>query len=368
MIKPLIYLDYNATAPIWPEAAAVVGEVMVATAGNPSSVHAAGRAARGKVEKAREALAERLGVRARDIVFTSGGTEANALALCMAGELPVLVSAIEHDSVLAQVPAAEKVPVTPSGVIDLATLEQMIAGRAVFLSLMAVNNETGIVQPVKQAAALVHLNGGRVHCDASQAFGKMPLRTSDLDADFITLSAHKIGGPQGVGALVVTCGYSPQPLLRGGGQELGWRAGTENVAGICGFAAAVAAVHQSDWWQRCAMMRDRLEQRLPAGTAVIPATAARAPNTSLLWMPGVPAATQVMMFDLEGFAVSAGSACSSGKVKPSHVLSAMGQTPTVAGETIRVSLGWQTTDDDIDAFVACWLKIQARQATAMAAE
>jgi cysteine desulfurase len=367
MSKPLIYLDYNATAPIWPETRAVMSEVMAALAGNPSSVHGTGRAARGRVEKARETIAHKLGVRARDIVFTSGGTEANALALRMAGQLPVLVSAIEHDSVLAQAAGAEIVPVTSSGMIDLVALEQMIARRAVFLSLMAVNNETGIVQPVKQAAALVHLQGGLVHCDGSQAFGKMPLRSGDLDADFITLTAHKIGGPQGVGALVVTCGYAPQPILRGGGQELGWRAGTENVAGIAGFAAAAEAIHEADWWARCAALRDRLEELMPATARIIAADVPRAPNTSLLWMPGVPAATQVMMFDLEGFAVSAGSACSSGKVKPSHVLTAMGHDAAVAGETIRVSLGWQTTVEDIDTYAACWLKIQARQASRMAA-
>lgn len=361
MTKPLIYLDYNATTPVWPEVLAAV-DAALSAGGNPSSVHRSGRTARGLVERARENIAARLGGRARDMVFTSGGTEANALALRMAGDLPLLVSAIEHDSVLAQAASAVRVPVTAHGMIDLAALDEMIAGRAVFLSLMAVNNETGIVQPVKQAAALVHQHGGLVHSDASQAFGKMPLRLGDLNADFITLTAHKIGGPPGIGALIVSCGIAPRPLFRGGGQELGWRAGTENVAGIAGFSAAVDAVHAMDWWQACATLRDRLETALPDQARLISADIIRTPNTTVLWMPGVPAATQVMLFDLEGFAISAGSACSSGKVTPSHVLTAMGHPAAVAAESVRVSLGWKTTVDDIQSFAAAWLKIHARKA------
>ncbi len=367
MTKPLIYFDYNATAPVW-DAVRVAMDAALAAGGNPSSVHGAGRAARGTTEKAREQVAAHIGVRPRDLVFTSGGTEANALALRMAGDMPILVSAVEHESVLAQAPGAELVPVTENGIVDLAALERLIAGRAVFLSLMAVNNETGIGQPVKQAAALVHLHGGRVHSDASQALGKMTFRAAALDADFITFTAHKIGGPQGVGALAVTCGYPPHPLLRGGGQELGWRAGTENVAGIAGFAAALEAVSAADWRARCADLRDRLEAALPPHSVLCAPDVLRVPNTSLLWMPGVPAATQVMMLDLEGFAVSAGSACSSGKVKPSHVLRAMGHDEAVASQTIRVSLGWWTTAAEIDAFVVTWQKIFARKsASAVAA-
>jgi cysteine desulfurase len=366
MIKPLIYLDYNATTPIWPGVCTVVAEAMGGP-GNASSVHRAGRVAHGTVSQARESIAARLGARARDIIFTSGGTEANALALGMAGAMTVLVSAIEHDSVLAQPGPAIRVPVQSDGRVDLAALDRLIAGRAVFLSLMAVNNETGVVQPVKAAAALVHVHGGLVHCDASQMLGKMSMRTSDLDADFVTLSSHKIGGPQGVGALVVTCGHPPTPLLRGGGQELGWRAGTENVAGIAGFAAAVAAIYADDWQKNCTVLRDDLESRLPESACVIDAGVTRVGNTSVLWMPGVAAATQVMMFDLEGFAVSAGSACSSGKVKPSHVLTAMGRDAAVAAESIRVSLGWETTASEVQAFAACWLKLQARTSLRKAA-
>jgi cysteine desulfurase len=366
MIKSLVYLDYNATAPVWPGVVAAVGAAME-RAGNASSVHAAGRSAHAVLSGAREEMAARLGVRARDIVFTSGGTEANALALGLAGGLPVLVSAIEHDSVLAQAVGAAQVPVTGDGVIDLEALDTLIAGRTVFLSLMAVNNETGVIQPLKAAAALVHGHGGLVHCDASQALGKMPMRIGDLEADFVTLTAHKIGGPQGVGALVVTCGRAPKPMLRGGGQEQGWRAGTENVAGITGFAAALDAVCTHDWQKDCATFRDRLEALLPEPARVISATVPRVCNTTVLWMPGVPAATQVMMFDLDGFAVSAGSACSSGKVKPSHVLQAMGRDAAVAAESIRISIGWDTTAADIDAFAACWLKSAARKSVTQVA-
>jgi cysteine desulfurase len=366
MNKTLIYLDYNATAPVWPEVrqAVLAG---LAHGGNPSSVHKSGREARAVLEKAREYVASTLSARAQDVVFTSGGTEANAQALRMAGELPVLVSAIEHDSVLAQAPGSDIVPVTPEGVIDLVALEHMIACRAVFLSLMAINNESGIVQPVREAARLVHLHGGRVHCDASQVLGKMPFRLGDVDADFFTLSAHKIGGPQGVGALVVSCGYAPNPIFRGGGQELGYRAGTENVAGIAGFAAALEAITTKPWRESTAFLRDKIEAALPQESRVIPGDIKRAPNTALLRMPGVSAATQVMMFDLEGFAVSAGSACSSGKVKPSHVLLAMGKSAAVAAETIRVSLGWDNTEEEVDAFIAAWHKLRARTSAQMVA-
>jgi cysteine desulfurase len=355
-------MDYNATAPMWP-AARVAAIAAMGAPGNASSVHKLGRMAHGVVSQARESIAAKLGARARDIVFTSGGTEANALALGMAGDMPTVVSAIEHDSVLAQAAGALPAPVCRDGTVDLAALESLIAERAVFLSLMAVNNETGVIQPVKTAAALVHKYGGLVHCDASQALGKMPLRLGDLDADFVTLSSHKIGGPQGVGALVVSCGYAPKPMLRGGGQELGWRAGTENVAGIAGFAAAVAAIYDSEWQGACANLRNRLEMMLPENARVISGNVPRVGNTSVLWMPGVAAATQVMMFDLEGFAVSAGSACSSGKVKPSHVLTAMGCDAAVAAESVRVSIGWETTADEVEAFAACWLKLEARKAS-----
>jgi cysteine desulfurase len=355
----MIYLDYNATTPMWPEVQAALMKA-AAQPGNPSSVHSAGRAARAIVEHARDGLAHAMGVRARDLVFTSGGTEANALALRMAGEMPVLISAIEHESVLGQAAGATQVPVLADGTLDLAALEALIAGRAVFLSLMAANNETGVVQPVAAAAALVHQFGGLVHCDAVQLLGKAEFAAGISTADFISVSAHKIGGPQGVGALAVTCGLAPQPMLRGGGQEQGWRAGTENVAGIAGFGAAVIEICRADWWVQCAALRDALEAALPDAARILSPSVARLPNTSNLWMAGVPAATQVMMLDLEGIAVSAGAACSSGKVKSSHVLRAMGLPENIAAQTIRVSLGWNTTAQEIEHFCAVWKKMAAR--------
>jgi cysteine desulfurase len=348
--KPMIYLDYNATTPMWPEVQAALMKA-AAQPGNPSSVHSAGRAARAIVEHARDGLAHAMGVRARDLVFTSGGTEANALALRMAGEMPVLISAIEHESVLGQAAGATQVPVLADGTLDLAALEALIAGRAVFLSLMAANNETGVVQPVAAAAALVHQFGGLVHCDAVQLLGKAEFAAGISTADFISVSAHKIGGPQGVGALAVTCGLAPQPMLRGG---------TENVAGIAGFGAAVIEICRADWWVQCAALRDALEAALPDAARILSPSVARLPNTSNLWMAGVPAATQVMMLDLEGIAVSAGAACSSGKVKSSHVLRAMGLPENIAAQTIRVSLGWNTTAQEIEHFCAVWKKMAAR--------
>jgi cysteine desulfurase len=301
-----------------------------------------------------------VGARARDLIFTSGGTESNALALKMAGDLPVLISAIEHESVIGQAQVATIVPVLSDGTIDLAALESLIARRPVFLSLMAANNETGVIQPLADAAALVHAHGGLVHCDAVQLLGKAAFNVHDLAADFVSLSAHKIGGPNGVGALVVTCGLAPKPMLRGGGQELGWRAGTENVAGIAGFAAAVDAVYEREWQQNCAMLRNKLEEMLPSSARIISDAAPRLTNTTCLWMPGVEAATQVMMFDIEGFALSAGAACSSGKVKPSHVLTAMGRDENISAQTIRVSIGWNTTVDEIEHFASTWHKLFAR--------
>ncbi len=360
-MKQTVYFDYNATTPMWPSVREAMLEMMSAP-GNPSSVHSAGRAARGAVERGRESIAKAIGIRARDLVFTSGGTESNALALRMAGDLPVLVSAIEHDSVIGQASGATVVPVLADGTIDLAALERLIAGRSVFLSLMAANNETGVIQPVAAAAALVHAHGGLVHCDAIQLLGKTALKIHDLAADFVSLSAHKTGGPSGVGALVVTCGLAPSPLLRGGGQEQGWRAGTENVAGIVGFAAAVEAVYAQDWQANCACLRDQLEGLLPVSAPIISSDVPRLPNTTCLWMPGVAAATQVMMFDIEGIAISAGAACSSGKVKPSHVLTAMARAADVAAQTIRVSIGWNTTADEIEHFAATWHKLWMRRA------
>jgi cysteine desulfurase len=350
-----IYLDYNATAPLRPQARAAMVNALNEV-GNASSVHAPGRQAKTRLETARGQLAGAVGAQPQQLIFTSGGTEANLLALRLAGDLPVAVSAIEHDCVLANAPNAARIPVLKSGVVDVAALAAML-DQPMFVSVMAANNESGVLQPIDKIALLVRSCGGVLHVDAAQALGKIDL--SGCPADLITLSAHKMGGPQGVGALVVKNNSAPQPLQRGGGQEFGWRAGTENIAAIAGFAAALDV---APWQEEVAHLRDQLEAFLPASSCLIARDTPRLCNTSLLWMPGVSASTQVMHFDISGFAISAGSACSSGKVKQSHVLTAMGYSADVAGETIRVSLGWETTAAQVQAFADCWQAAYARLA------
>jgi cysteine desulfurase len=368
-----IYLDWNATTPLRREAR----EAMAAAwdlPGNPSSVHAEGRQARRLVEDARVGVASAVGALPRNVVFTSAGTEANALALTpglrRALGLPVkrlVVSAIEHASVLAggRFPAEtiSTVGVTSSGLLDLdrlrATLE---SGPPALVSVMLANNETGALQPVKEAAEIVHSAGGLLHVDAIQAFGKIPFDINMMSADLVTLSAHKIGGPKGVGAVILAEGVlGLEPLLRGGGQELGHRAGTENVSGIAGFGAAakaaMSAVH--DDAIRLENLQNRLENglRQTPGVIVFSDNAPRLPNTTLFTVPGLKAETAVIGFDLAGIAVSSGSACSSGKVQPSHVLKAMGFGPELAQGAVRLSLGWSTLSKDIDRCLEAWRKL-----------
>jgi cysteine desulfurase len=366
-----VYLDWNATTPLRPEARAAMAAAFD-LCGNASSVHAEGRKARHLVEDARTAVAEAVGAAPRNVVFTSGGTEANALALDpglrLGSGAPVerlLVSAIEHPSVLAggRFAAIETIPVTRSGLVDLDALRAALAGGPpALVSVMAANNETGVLQPIVDAAGIVHQAGGVLHVDAIQAFGKIPFNISEMGADLATLSAHKIGGPKGIGALVLAEAVSGlEPLLRGGGQERGRRAGTENVAGIAGFGAAVRVatnVRESDA-ARSETLRDRLENGLrDSGFATIIARLVpRLPNTTLFIAPGLRAEIAVIGFDLEGIAVSSGSACSSGKVKASHVLEAMGLGPEIAQLGVRLSLGWSTTEADIDRCLRAWRKL-----------
>lgn len=368
-----VYLDWNATTPLRAEA-----RVAMAAAwdllGNPSSVHAEGRHARHLVEEARDVVAKAVGALSRNIVFTSAGTEANALALMpglrSGSGRPVerlLVSAFEHASVLAggRFPAEAvcKIRVTRSGLVDLDHLESLLAsGPPALVSIMAANNETGAVQPVQQAAEIVHGRGGLLHVDAIQAFGRIPFDISSLGADIVTVSAHKIGGPKGVGALVLAEGLNGlEPLLRGGGQELGRRAGTENVAGIAGFGAAVKAAitGEKEEASRIESLRNRLETglRQASGTIVFSEDVPRLPNTTLFTAPGLKAETAVIGFDLEGIAVSSGSACSSGKVQASHVLQAMGFPHEFAQGAVRISLGWSTSEADIDCCLEAWRKL-----------
>ena len=368
-----IYLDHNATSPLRPK----VREAVIAALdayGNPSSVHAEGRAARALIEAAREKVARLVGAGAEDVIFTSGGTEANALALAPRrdGTWSYFWSAIEHPSVLAwraDARTVTQIPVTGSGVIDLSILAAELAkphleGATPFVSLMLANNETGALQPVAAAAAIVHKAGGLVHSDAVQAAGKVPVDLAASGADMISLSAHKFGGPKGVGALVLRQGVSVEPLIKGGGQEKRRRAGTENVAGIVGFGvAAELAAKDLSKAASIAVLRDELEARVLAAAPdaiVFSGDVARLPNTSVLAVPGTKAETLLIGLDLEGIAVSSGSACSSGKVEASHVLRAMGVAPELAQGAIRISLGPDNKGADIEKFVTAWSELIAR--------
>ena len=368
-----IYLDWNATTPLRQEAREAMTAAMDLS-GNPSSVHAEGRRARKLVEDARATIAGAVGALARNVIFTSGGTEANALALTpglrRASGAPVerlAVSAIEHASVLAggrfPTEAVSTIGVSRSGLVDLDRLRGMLAGTPpTLVSIMLANNETGAVQPVAEAGDIVHSASGLLHVDAVQAFGKIPFDINALNADLLTLSAHKIGGPKAAGALVLGEGLlGPEPLLRGGGQERGHRAGTENVAGIAGFGAAVtAALSAADRDAiRLEGLRNHLERglRQTSGMIVFSDDVTRLPNTTLFTVPGLNAETAVIGFDLAGIAVSSGSACSSGKVQPSHVLQAMGFGPKLAQGAVRLSLGWSTSEVDIDRCLEAWRKL-----------
>jgi cysteine desulfurase len=359
-----VYLDYNASAPLRPEARAAMLEAWDA-GGNASSVHRSGRTARRRLEEARTALAARLETPSDRIVFTSGATEANALALGDPLGRTVLVSAVEHDSVLAW-SDAEPLPVDASGRVDLDRLDRRLAASDLpaLLSVMAANNETGVVQPMAAVVAIAKARGARIHCDATQAIGRIAILPWIADVDLVSLSAHKIGGPQGVGALVIRDGGPVGATMRGGAQEGGRRAGTENVAGACGFAAAieVAMVEQPAEAQRLGALRDALERALVAeGGIAIGVGAERLPNTLCIAMPRVPAETQVVALDLAGVAVSAGSACGSGKVRRSHVLKAMRLPAEVADCAIRISLGVSTGADEIERCRSAWVALARRR-------
>jgi cysteine desulfurase len=370
------YFDWNATTPLR-EAARQAWIGALAVPGNPSSIHAEGRAAHRLVEEAREAVARLAGAGRANVIFTSSGTEANALALSpsieTAGEKRardrLFISTIEHSSVRAggrfARDAIEDLPVDADGRLDLAALAQALTQAArPLVSVMLANNETGVIQPVAEAAALVHAAGGLLHVDAVQAPGRIPCDIGALGADLMTLSAHKIGGPKGVGALIRASDdiHFAEPLIRGGGQERGLRAGTENVAGIAAFGAAAAAARVQAREESAAMLvlRNRLEMELREITpraVIFGEGAPRLPNTTLFALPGMKAETAVIAFDLEGVAVSSGAACSSGKVQPSHVLAAMSVSPALTQAAVRVSLGWDTTEADLLRFLDAWRKL-----------
>jgi cysteine desulfurase len=410
---PRIYADYNATTPLRPHAKAAVLRALEMT-GNPSSVHGEGRTARALVEAARESVAAAIGACRDDIAFTSGGTEAVGAALrgAMAAKgagASLLASAIEHDAVASYVveldsteagarkittlwlesggttplPCHDKVPyagaygldiwpVLADGRVDLEFLRIIMQGfrgapteaPKPLVSLMLVNNETGVIQPVAEAAEIVHAAGGLIHCDAIQALGKITTSIIDLDVDYLSISAHKIGGPQGVGAFYVKPGAPFRAVQTGGGQEFGRRAGTENVAGTAGFGAAVeAAVAGIAKYEALRPARDGMEAQLKKAAPALVVhgeTAPRVAGVSCFGVEGLPAETQIMGLDLAGFAISAGSACSSGKVKPSRVLTAMGLKDTAARSAIRASFGWATKPEDFDALANAWIKMAAR--------
>jgi cysteine desulfurase len=359
------YLDWNANAPMREEAIAAVAHAL-ALCGNPSSVHAYGRRARQEVDAARDGVAALVNAAAAEVIFVSGGTEANNLALNGFPGRRVIVSGIEHDSVLAAAPGALRVPAQATGVVDLDRLEALLAAdaRPALVSVMFANNETGVIQPVAEIARIAHAHGALYHCDAVQGPGKIAVDFAALGADLMTISAHKIGGPMGTGALVLRADLPIEPLVKGGGQERGRRGGTENFPGIIGFgAAARIALAEIGTFARVAALRQEAERRLLAHAAdaiVFGHEAPRLANTICIAMPGVPSETQVMALDLAGVMVSAGAACSAGKVTRSHVLDAMGIARETAECAIRISLGWSTTEADIDHLVEAWTTLYDR--------
>ena len=364
-----IYLDYNASALVRPEVQAAMAEAL-ADNGNPSAVHAAGRRARARVETARARVAEMVGADAQSVVFSSGGTESNAQAIASAiaaGCERLIVCASEHPCVAEAAIASGKpvkvLPVDARGVVDLGKLSELLRapGKAV-VAIHHANNESGVIQPIREAATLVREAGGWLHVDAIQSAGKIPVSMAALKADTLTLSAHKLGGPQGVGALVLGEGRSAVQIVRGAGQERGLRAGTENVPGIHGFGvAAECAVRDLPAAQAHVAWRDAAEAAVEAaGATIIGKGAPRLPNTLFLSVSDWESPQALIVLDLEGIMVSAGSACSSGKTKPSRTIVAMGRMDLATGG-VRVSGGWGTTKDDWSRFSEAWTRAYARQ-------
>ena len=360
-----VYMDYNATAKIRPEVIEAHSNTM-GEVGNASSIHASGRAARSKVEIARKQVADLVGAEPEQIIFTSGGTEANNQIIGSCDPTRSFVSAIEHPAVMDACPNGIRFPVNNSGVVDLLALEKLLATteNPEFVCLMLANNETGVLQPIKEAANICKRYGARLHCDAVQAVGKVEVNFSDLGVETMAITAHKFGGPQGIGALIVRSTESANCMIRGGGQEQGLRGGTENVANIVAFgiAAEIAKKYLKEY-EKLSILRDYLETTILNSTPdakIFGRGADRLPNTSKLMMPGVSSEIQVMSFDLAGIEVSAGSACAAGRIEAPYVLKAMGVKNTEALCALRVSLGWDTDSRDIDQFIHEWNKIFQR--------
>lgn len=364
-----IYLDYNATAPLMPAPkAALVGALDLL---NASSVHGFGRAARRAVSHARDVLAVYLSVKPAQIIFTSGATEALVTALRGVRANSYIISAVEHEAVRATAPDALIVPVDANGILDLAQLEEVLKSAAApaLVAVQFVNNETGVIQPVADIIRLVQQYHALTLIDAVQAVGRIDLSPM-LQADMMVVAAHKMGGPRGAAALVVREGLSITPLITGGGQEERRRAGTENVAAIAGFGAAIENISESlNKQKQLGEWREAMETEIAAALPSVkffgqPGLTKDGPprisNTSMFALPGVTASTQLMNLDLAGIAVSSGAACASGKVAPSHVLMAMGAVKEIAESAIRVSSGWATTEEDFKVFTKNYIEMARR--------
>lgn len=371
-----VYLDFNATTPLWPS----VKEAMIQAmdhVGNPSSVHSFGRASRKVLEETRTELLKAVNGLQASVIFTSGGTEANNLAIQgfvrhrkrVGLEPHVFVSATDHDSTRDSFDDRRLIPVTTTGILDLEHLETQLSSlrthdvrASILVSVSYAQNETGVIQPLAPLRAIAQKYGAMLHTDASQAFGKIPIDFTDLDVDLMTVSAHKIGGPSGIGALIIRDGVLLESIKRGGGQEQGHRPGSQNLIGIAGFKAAIQEVTQYSW-DPVQHMKQKLERALreiSPESQIFGSTQDRLPNTTMIHMPEVLNETQVMAFDLAGFAVSAGAACSSGKVKASPSLLAMGVSEETAQSALRISLGWTTQEKELENFIKVWEDLYTR--------
>jgi cysteine desulfurase len=371
----MIYLDYNATAPLRPSVAAAMAEVALLPL-NPSSSHGMGRQAKKLLEDARQRIAHALSAFQNEVLFVASATEANNMVLrAFAADRALLVSAVEHASLAktGKLLGADTLRVDAQGVIKLDELEaklENLGERKALVSVMLANNETGVIQPIAEIAAITRKYGALLHTDAVQALGKITIDWGLLGADMLTVSAHKVGGAVGMGALLIRNDLPIKNLMTGGGQELGRRPGTQHVPSIVGFAKLVEEVASCPESKQQAEWRDWLEAELLAAAPqaqVFGTGATRLPNTINIALPSVSSETQLMNLDLAGFAVSAGSACSSGKIEPSPVLLAMGVSPELAASAIRISFGWHTSKEELEKFAAAWKAMAARLGNKQAA-
>lgn len=360
-----IYMDYNATAPVFP---AVIDAMAAALAhtGNASSVHGFGRAARKMVENARQQIAETINARPAQIIFTGGGTESNNTALQCFKRERIFISAVEHESMIKH-KNANIIPVDQDGMVSPETLDRILSQEKTpaLISIMLANNETGVIQPIADLVEIAKKHNALFHVDAAQALGKIPVNFAKLNIDALTLSAHKFGGPMGVGALVVKEEMPFTAFLSGGGQERYRRAGTENIPAIVGFGVACMQIakHQLRW-EKIENWRNDMEQkikRIAPETIFFGEKSDRLPNTSCFATPGWAAEKQVLAMDLSNIAIGSGSACSSGKVEPSHVLKAMGANTEQTKSAIRISMGWQTKQTDVQTLIKTWQGLYQKQ-------